>query len=329
MRNGKISENVLIRSVLRNIKSKREEVLCGAGVGTDCAVLSFGGENDIVMSTNSVCAPADMVACYGIHRALNNIASAGAEPVGVMISAALPESAEEKELQRMMKQADDIAGRYNVQIMGGHTEVMPDINEPLLTVTGIGKRKIKEGRQIKENREIEPGQDVVISKWIGLEGTVRLAREKREELSSRYPVGMIDEAAGFEQYLSVAPEAATALKSGVCGMHDVSCGGIFAALWELADRAGVGLEIDLKKLPVRQETIELCEFYDLNPYELMSGGSLLMTCNDGTGLVMELEKAGIPAVIVGKTTAGNDRVLLNEDERRFLEPPKPDQLYKI
>lgn len=336
MRIGKVSENVLIRSVLRKIETKREEVLCGAGIGRDCAVLSFGEDMETVISTDPISAPIDMVCSYGIHKALNNVATTGAEPVGVMISAVLPEEAEEKELQDMMRQAEEICAKFHTQILGGHTEVMPEIKTPLLTVSGIGKRRkgsIADKKGIAGNepdmRPIRAGQDVIISKWIGIEGTVRLAREHKQELITRYPIGMIDDAIGFESYLSVVPDAAIAIKSGVCAMHDASWGGIFAALWEMADSAGVGLEIDLKKIPIRQETIEICEFYDLNPYELLSGGSLLMTSEDGTGLVRELEKAGIPAVIVGKTTSGNDRVILNEEERRFLEPPKTDQLYGL
>ena len=111
-------------------------------------------------------------------------------------------------------------------------------------------------------------------------------------------------------------------------MHDVTEGGIFGALWEIAEASGVGLEIDLKKIPLKQETVEICEFFGINPYELISSGSMLMAAEDGNGLVMELEKAGIPAVVIGKATDSNDRVLLNEDERRFLEPPKTDELYK-
>lgn len=99
-------------------------------------------------------------------------------------------------------------------------------------------------------------------------------------------------------------------------------------LWEMAEASGVGLEIDLKKIPVRQETIEVCEFFGINPYQLISSGCMLMAAEDGNLLVRELEKAGIPATIIGKATAGNDRVLLNEEERRFLEPPKADELYK-
>lgn len=326
MRNGKVSENVLKRSVLKQIGNVRDEVLCGAGVGIDCAVMSFEEDEETVISTNPVSAPIDIVCTHGVHRALNNVAAAGAEPVGVLISSLLPEDTEEKELQEMMSQAEEVCNRYNVQIIGGHTEVTVNIEKPVLTVTGIGKRK---KTNVSELRKVKPGQDVVVSKWIGLEGTSMIAGEYKTELLTRYPVRMIEEAEEFKNLISVIPEAAAALKSGVCGMHDISQGGIFGALWEMAEEAGVGLEIDLKKLPVRQETIEICEFFDLNPYELLSGGSLLMTADDGIGLVSALRKEGVPAVIVGKTTSGNDRVLFNEEEKRFLELPKADQIYKL
>ena len=85
----------------------------------------------------------------------------------------------------------------------------------------------------------------------------------------------------------------------------------------------------MKRIPVRQETIEICEFFGLNPYELISGGSLLMAADDGAELVRELAKIGVPATVIGKIRSGNDRVVINEDERRFLEPPKPDEIYKV
>lgn len=117
----------------------------------------------------------------------------------------------------------------------------------------------------------------MVSKWIGLEGTARLAGANYERLRQRFPARMIEEAAAFDKFLSVIPEAATAMKSGVCGVQVVSRGGIFAGLWEMAEEAGVGLEADLRKIPVRQETIEICEVFGENPYELSSGGCLILT----------------------------------------------------
>ena len=263
---------------------------------------------------------------YAVSMALNNVAATGAEPVGVLLAVLLPEGVPESDLQKIMEQAESVCGVCGAEIMGGHTEVTAAVCEPVMSVTGVGKRC---AGQAEPMTGVRAGQDVVISKWIGLEGTIRLARAHREELCTRYPARMIEEAAALDRYLSVIPEAATAVKSGVCGMHDVSRGGIFGALWELAQRAGVGLEIDLKKIPVKQETIEICEFYGLNPYELLSGGCLIMTARDGAALVAALAREDIPAVVVGRTTDGNDRILYNEEEKRYLDKPKEDQIYQV
>lgn len=325
MRQGKISENVLKRSVLKKIKTHRDEVVSGAGIGKDCAILAFG-EEETVLSVTPVTAPVTELSSYAIPMALNNVAVSGAEPVGVMLSILLPEETEEAEFQQIMEQAEDVCSDLHVEIIGGHTEVTPAVAHPIMTVTGVGK---KEAARAGFPQGIKANQDIVVSKWIGLEGTARLAKEHKEELCSRYPVRMIEEAAAYDKYLSVIPEAATAMKSGVCGMHDVSRGGIFGALWEMASGAGVGLEIDLKKLPVKQETIEICEFFELNPYELLSGGCLIMVTEDGNGLVTALAREEIPAVIVGRTTDSNDRILYNEDEKRYLDMPKTDQIYYV
>lgn len=326
MRQGKISENVLKRSVLRKIKTHRQEVVNGAGIGKDCAILAYKEGAETVLSTTPVTAPLSDLSRYAIPMALNNVAAAGAEPLGVLLALLLPEETQEPELARLMEQAEDICSASHVEILGGHTEVTPVVREPVMTVTGVGHR---EAALASRMSGIAAGQDIVVSKWIGLEGTARLAKQYREQLSQRFPMRMIEDAANYDRYLSVIPEAATAVKSGVCGMHDVSRGGIFAALWEMASGAGVGLNVYLKKLPVRQETIEICEFLELNPYELLSGGCLMMTAWDGDGLVTDLTRAGIPAVVVGKTTDSNDRVLYNGEEKRFLDMPKTDQIYHI
>lgn len=325
MRPGKISENVLKRSVLKKIKTHRREVVSGAGIGKDCAILAFG-EEETVLSVTPVTAPVTELSSYAIPMVLNNIAVAGAHPVGVMLSILLPEETEETELRQIMEQAEEVCHAWNVEIMGGHTEVTSAAAKPVMTVTGVGK---KEAARAGFPQGIKANQDIVVSKWIGLEGTARLAKEHKEELCSKYPVRMIEEAAGYDKYLSVIPEAATAMKSGVCGMHDVSRGGIFGALWEMASGAGVGLEVDLKKLPIKQETVEICEFFELNPYELLSGGCLIMVTEDGNGLVSALAREEIPAVIVGRTTDSNDRILYNEDEKRYLDMPKTDQIYDV
>lgn len=326
MRQGKISENVLKRSVLRKIKTYREEVISGAGIGKDCAILAHREGMEIVLSTTPVTAPPAKLGRYAVPMALNNVAAAGAEPLGVLLAILLPEKTEETELARLMEQTQEICSALHAQILGGHTEVTAVVREPVMTVTGVGQREVSLAKRLPG---IAPGQDIVVSKWIGLEGTARLAKSYRMELTQRFPMRMIEDAADYDRFLSIIPEAATAVKSGVCGMHDVSRGGIFAALWEMASGAGVGLNVNLKKIPVRQETIEICEYFSLNPYELLSGGCLMMTAWDGEKLTADLAGAKIPAVVVGKTTDSHDRVLYHGEEKRFLDMPKTDQIYHI
>ena len=326
MKVGKIPESVLKRSVFKQIHTKRSEVLLGAGVGEDCAAVKLAEDEMFVMSTDPITGTATDIGNLAIHITMNDLASAGAEPIGVMLTILLPENSEEAELKEIMQQIEAACAQANVQIMGGHTEVTRAVNQPLINVCGVGKAKV--GKLVSTGGA-KSGDDIIVTKWIGLEGTSIIAKEKEQELLTRYPAQLVENAKNFDKYLSVLPEAATAVKSGVSAMHDVTEGGIFGALWEMAEASGVGLEIDLKKIPVKQETIEVCEFFGINPYELISSGAMLMAANDGNMLVRELEKQGIHAAVVGKAIAGNDRVLINEDERRFLEPPKTDELYKV
>ena len=326
MKLGKVSENVLKRSIIRQLHTKRKEVILGAGVGEDCAAIAVEPDEIIVMSTDPITGTVHEIGRLAIMITTNDLASSGAEPIGVMLTMLLPEGLSESELKALMQQLEEAAAAVNVQIMGGHTEITKVVTQPLVTVCGVGK--VKKGRLVTTSGA-KAGMDIIATKWIALEGTSIIARSREEELLGRFSGSFIKQAQELDAYLSVMTEAATAVKSGVGAMHDVTEGGIYGALWELAEASGVGLEIELKNIPIRQETVEICEFYNVNPYELISSGCMLMTAEDGNQLVHDLKKAGIPAVIIGKATDSNDRVLINEEERRFLEPPKTDELYKV
>lgn len=335
MKIGKLSVNALRRSVLRQINTTREEVMNGAGIGEDCAIFAFPNHVMMVscMQEAAVAGEADIgekpsaetrTMAQLIHKCANNLAAKGAEPIAALITILLSESTEESVLKELMTEAERVCSGLHMQIAGGQTRITETVAMPYAVVTGIGKLPPEIHNSLSGAK---PGQDVVVSKWIGLEGTAFLAKKCREKLSERYPAYLVEEAAGFDRYLSVIPEAAVAVKSGVCAMHDVSEGGIFGALWEIAERAGVGLTIDLKKLPLRQETVEVCECCNVNPYELLSGGSLIMISEDGAALEEALKAEGIPAVTVGKVTDSNDRILMNEDEIRYMDRPKCDEIY--
>lgn len=326
MKVGKVPENVLKRSVIKQLHYRRDEVILGPGIGEDCAALALLPDEMLVMSTDPITGTTKDIGKLAIQITANDLASAGAEPIGVLLTILLPDGTREIALKRIMEQMEFACREAKMQILGGHTEVTRVVNQPVVSVTGVGKAK---KGQLVTTAGAKPGMDIVVTKWIGLEGTTILAKEKEAELKAHFPEAFVNAAISFEQYLSVLPEAAVAVKSGVGAMHDVTEGGIFGALWEMAEASDVGLEIDLKKIPIRQETIEVCEYFDINPYGLISSGSMLMAAEDGQTLVDDLARAGIPASVVGKAVAGNDRVILRDGERRFLEPPKTDELYRV
>lgn len=341
MKTGKISESILKRSVLKYCKTKREEVVKGAAPGVDCAFFTYpdgqgrgtGGQvpdcQDKVFcaATQTVSLPVIRAGCYAVYAAVNAVAAGGGIPFAMQMALTLPEGTEESELKRIMQLTEEAAGVCKVQIAGGHTEVTGAVKYPVISVTAFGYR-LEAADRVSRGLPAA-GQAVVMTKWMGLEGTAILAQEKEAELLERYPFSITTAAKGFEKYLPILPEAATALKSGATAMHDMRNGGVFGGLYELAGRLGVGLSIDLKKIPVKQETIEICEFFDLNPYGLLSGGSLLIVAEDGDGMVKALQEAGIPAAVIGITTDNNDKVLHNGEEIRFLEPARPDEIGKV
>lgn len=326
MKIGKVSESVLKRSVLKQVKNRREEVLLGAGVGEDCGIVRLLPGEVLAFTTDPITGTVKDIGALAVHITANDLASTGAEPIGIMLTILLPESVYESELKEMMKQIESTCEVLDIQIIGGHTEVTKAVNQPVITVSGIGK--VKED-SIISTANARDGHDIIVTKWIGIEGTSIIAKEKETELLGRFTKEFIETAKSFDTHISVVEEAAVAVKSGVSAMHDVTEGGIFGALWEMAEASGVGLSVDLKKIPIRQETVELCEYYDLNPYTMISSGCMLMAAVNGNDLVYELEKAGMKATIIGKFTKGNDRIVYNEGEQRYLEPPKSDEIYKI
>lgn len=341
MKTGKISESILKRSVLKYCKTKREEVVKGAAPGVDCAFFTYPDRQGrdagsqlsdcqdkvFCAATQTVSLPVIRAGCYAVYAAVNAVAAGGGIPFAMQMALTLPEGTEESELKRIMQLTEEAAGICKVQIAGGHTEVTGAVKYPVISVTAFGYR-LETAERVPRGLPAA-GQAVVMTKWMGLEGTAVLAQEREAELLERYPFSITTAAKGFEKYLPVLPEAATALKSGATAMHDMRNGGVFGGLYELAGRLGVGLSIDLKKIPVKQETIEICEFFDLNPYGLLSGGSLLIVAEDGDGMVKALQEAGIPAAVIGRTTDNNDKVLHNGEEIRFLEPARPDEIGKV
>ena len=333
MDSGKVSESVLKRSVLKYVQQNNKSVenkchlIQEAKVGADASLFAVSGEDVMGTATAVAIGRNPMVAVEAIINACNNLICSGAEAFGVQIGLVLPEEMYESELRHVMEAAKVYAAEQQLLILGGHTTASKYVTETIATVTSLGTKAAF------TQKSLRPGMDVVMSKWIGLQGTAKIAKEQKEALLQRLPARFIAEAASYDKYMSVVPEAGIAWKEGVVAMHDVSGGGIFRALWEVAESAETGIRIDLKKIPVKQESIEICQVFGLNPYELLSGGALLMIAEDGDVLVEKLAQEGIFAAVIGRLTDDNDRVIVTRgedgEELRYLDRPRTDEIDKL
>lgn len=323
MKSGKVSEAVLKRSVIKTV-NKQEQVVSKAGIGSDAGLFAQEEMTGVMaVSCTTLAGGEENLAAVAVHRTMNSLAAAGSNPTAVTVQLMLPETAEEKELKKMMKEVLAACEGADVALVNGHTQVSSFVTEPVISVTAIGS-----AQATMTLEETVYGSELVMTKSAGLAGAALLAKHYRENLHERYTYTFIDKAAAREKEVSVLPEIRVLKELGIRHMHDVAEGGVFGAVWELCERLCAGAEVDLKKIPICQETVEICEYFDVNPYQLKGDGALLFLTHDSAAVIKALKAQGISAAVIGRMTDGNDRILINEEETRFLEPNRVDEYEK-
>ena len=208
---------------------------------------------------------------------------------------------------------------------------------------------------------LKPGDDLVVACPVALKGPSVIAQSKKDKLAERFSAGFIQNCislwdsygaqrevesqtaaneqsdthsdtqagaqAGQSEKHSVVWKIAE--EAGASALYAMGEGGFLSALWKMAEASEVGLEVDFRKVLIRQETIEVCEIFDLNPYKLQAEGSVLIGIRGGEALVQRLRNEGFMAEIIGQTNSGNDRLLYSGGSARYLERPAEDELYRI
>ncbi len=323
MKEGKIPPELLKSMVFSNIKVRRPEVILRPEIGEDCAAVDFGS-HACVLSTDPITAASKGAGALAIHISCNDIASSGVRPLGILVTILAPPSACEEDLRRVMEEAGDAAAALGVEIIGGHTEVTSAVNRIVISTTALGK--VPKERIVKSSGA-KAGDDVIMTKWAGLEGTSIIASDKEEELRGRLTSEEIESAKAFIEHISVVEEGAAAGEFGASSMHDVTEGGILGAAWEIAESSGKGIDIYIDDIPIKEITRKISDIYGIDPYRLISSGSMLITAKDGARLVEILAKKGIPSAIIGKVI-GKGRNIIKNGETYPLAPPDTDEIYK-
>lgn len=345
MKLGKFGEPQLKRSILKGMQDNNDVVLSKAQVGVDAVVL-HAIDGQMVTTTTTVSMPIQRPAYLAVVKAMNNLYVAGATPRGIMLAITVPEHFNESKVRALVDEAKGTMAKWeNVSLLGGHTELSIHVSCPIISVTALGVTDC--GFSQKALSEIVPDMDIIMTKWTGMEATYLLAENHYEKLCERFSKSYIDLALSFGDHISVSREAAVLKELGIHAMHDVSTGGVFAGIWEVLEPSGLGCRVDLKQIPIKQETIELAEYFNENPYMLTGAGSLLAVVADGQAIVEQLAEHDIFAAVIGKTTKAKQRAVCIEIEEegewidtaktrrrkaveeRYLIPPQSDAIYTL
>ncbi|HZK10349.1 MAG TPA: AIR synthase family protein [Clostridia bacterium] len=318
---GKLATEDLNQLVLSKIKNHRSTTKMGPGVGLDVAYLQFG-EKLMAVASDPITGAGKNIGSLALLIACNDISAGGGEPLAVMITMLLPPHIKKEEIAEIMEDAQTMATKLNVDILGGHTEVTTAVNRVVLSLTALGRVE----RPLKG---IQENDAIVMTKSLGLEGVSIIVAEK-EEIRAHLTKEEIEDAQQMGQQLSIAKEARIGLDHGVNFMHDITEGGLVGALSEMCFESNLGFFVDSKKVPIHDVTHKVSDFYDIDPFQLISSGSLLMTLpkEEVEGLLQELSAKGIEASHIGEFRT-DQRKILRFDQDVEVEMKAGDELYKV
>lgn len=327
---GKLDSELLEKIVLKKITYKSPEVMVRPGIGEDCAVVDFG-EYECVMSTDPITAAISEIGRLAIHITCNDIASNGVQPLGIMLAVMLPMGTTEEEIAIIMGQASETAEQLGVEIIGGHTEITPAVNTPVIVSTAIGKDK--KGKS-QNTHHVRPGDYIMMTKYAGIEGTGIIACDFEAKVSEVCTKDEIAEAQNFLKEVSVVKEGLIGGEIGVGGMHDITEGGVLGAVWEMCRISDNGCQLWTDKIPVKEVTRKVCKRFDIDYLRLISSGCMLIIVapENRENLMDRLQREYINISCIGRIeeksfgimscTAAGEKII-------EIKPPESDELYKV
>ena len=283
-----------------------------------------------VWSTASAGGKNANVGAYAVIKAAGELASQKVMAEGISIHAILPEQMQEEDVKHLTDTVGELCKKMNLEICQIQVETSSFVTQMVVTATAVGEQEItvtgeEKPAAVGEQEMTVAGEELLLCGYAGLEGTLRILDESEEELGTRFVPAFLEKAKLLREKL-VLPDQILSVKEQVSDIRQIGSGGILAALWELGEELQTGFDIDFSKIALKQETVEICEFYQLNPYLMTSAGSFLLVTGQSEEVIACLAEQGVSAVRLGCMKDQNARVIKNGEETRYLDRPAADEL---
>ena len=325
---GKIPKELLTKYVFTCLGVEDARVLKGPLIGEDAAVID-NGDKVLIAKANPITGAENKIGWLAVHINANDVAARGAKPLWYMSVILLPEGVDEKLLETIMQEQHQACLDLGVCIIGGHTEVAPNLGRPIVSGFMLGEARKD---QYVTTGGAQVGDHIVLTKGVGLEGTGILAADLRDRLLQTLPDKVLVEAAKFLDMTSVVPEASTAVDvGGVHSMHTPTEGGILNGLLEISEASGHGFIIYEDQLVIHRETQLICDAIGIDPLKLLSSGSLLIVVDptSSSKLVKTLREKNISAKVIGEITEEGGLVVKRDGSVSIVEDVEQDELFRV
>ncbi|NLJ98877.1 MAG: AIR synthase [Tissierellia bacterium] len=322
---GKLPNEVLKKIVFENISNRRKDILVGAAIGEDNAIIDFGDEV-CIMSTDPITGATKDIGKLAIYISCNDVASSGAEPIGALLTILAPPETTEKDIELVMREAGKASKELNIEIMGGHTEITDAVTRMVISTTVVGKQLKK---NMIDSKTTQVGDKVLISKYAGIEGTSIIAKELESYLENKMDKENIKAAQDMGDSISVIKEGTICGEIGVKYMHDITEGGVLGAIWEGAMAVNKGMKVYKDLIPMKEVTKEISSILGIDPYRLISSGSMLIvTAEDKVKTIKDrLAKEDIEITVIGEII--EEGIFIEENgETKEIQAPASDELYR-
>jgi HAD superfamily hydrolase (TIGR01509 family) len=314
--------NDLLAGFLAGAAGDDPAVVVPPRVGEDVAALDLAGAELLVAHGDPITLGGEDVGRAAVLVNVNDIATAGAEPRWLLATVLLPAGTTPSQALAQLHGLDAAVAAAGVTLIGGHTEITDAVARPVVSLAALGTV----GRtELRDKRSARAGDRVLLTKELAMEGAALLAGELGERLRA---LGMsaaeLDACRALQERASILPEARLARRfAGVRAMHDVTEGGLAAALRELAAATGKGVLVHRDRIRVSAGTRRICDLLGADPLGLIASGSLLVCCapEEAAALLAALAGAGIAAADIGELTEEGAGVVALE---RGLPAPWPD-----
>ncbi len=308
---GKLPAGHLARLLTRHAPSD-PRIILGPGIGRDAAVIDWG-DRYLVAKTDPITFATDEIGWYAVHVNANDVACTGAAPRWFMATLLLPEGRTSPALvDAIFDQIADACRELGIALVGGHTEITHGLDRPVVVGCLLGE--VLPAKLVRPDGA-QPGDALLLTKGIAVEGTAIIAREIVNGLNGLNGA-FLERCGGFlhDPGISVVRDAAVATAAGkVHAMHDPTEGGLATGLREIAQASGVGLKVQEDAIPILPETQTLCARLGLDPLGVIASGALLLAVapEDADAILSALEEASIAAARIGSVVEPERDVTLH------------------